>query len=94
MFCLIKIENSFSRFCRDVYTIEYQKRNLPHIYLLIFFKSVDEFLEAFHIDEVIYAKLLIIETDSIGELTRILTSIILHSLCGEINPNSFCMSNT
>ena len=93
MLCLIRSENIFGRFRGNVYTIEYQKRGLPHMHLLIFLNSADEFLEASHIDEVICAKLLTVETNPTGELTRIMTLVMLHGLCGEINLHSLCMSN-
>lgn len=93
MLCLIKSENIFGRFRGDVYTIEYQKRVLPHMHFLIFLNLADEFLEASHIDEVICAELPTIETDPISELTRIITSVRLHGPCGEINIHSPCISN-
>ena len=93
MLRLIKIENIFGRFRGDVYTIEYQKRGLPHMYLLIFLNSADAFFEASHIDEVICAELPTVESDPTGELTRIVTSVMLHGPCGEINSHSPCMSN-
>lgn len=90
---LIKSENMFGKFCKNVYTIEYQKCGLPHIHLSIFFNSANEFLETFHIDEVICAKLPVIETDQTGELTRIVTSVMLHSACRDINSYPSCISN-
>lgn len=93
MLHLIKSENIFGRFCGDVYTIKYQKRGFPHMNLLIFLNLADKFLEASYINEVICAKLPAYETDPIGELTKIVTSVILHGPCGKINPNSPCMSN-
>ena len=74
MLCLIKSENIFGRCCGDVYTIEYQKRGLLYMHLLIFLHSADQFLEASQIDEVICAELSTAETDPNGELTRIVTS--------------------
>lgn len=64
------------------------------MHLLIFLNLADEFLETFHIDEVICAKLPTIEVDPNGELTRIVTSVMLHGLCGKINPYSPYISNT
>ena len=93
MFCLIKNENSLGRFCRNIYTIEYQKRGLSNIHLLIFLHLADQFLEASQINKVICTKLLTAETDPHGELTRILTSVILHGSCGDVNPWSLCMSS-
>ena len=93
MLRLIKSENIFGRFRGDVYTIEYQKRGLPHMHLLIFLHSADQFLEASQIDEVICAELPTAETDPNGELTRIVTSVMLHGPCGDVNPHSPCMSS-
>lgn len=85
MLWLIRIKNIFSRFCGNIYTIEYQKRGLPHMHLFIFLTSAKEFFETSYIDEVIYVKLLMIESDSTSELKRIVTSIMLHGLFREIN---------
>ena len=89
---MIHRENIFGRFCGDVYIIEYQKRGLPHMHLLIFLHSADQFLEASQIDEVICAKLSTVETDPTGGLTRSVTSVMLHGSCGNINLHSPCMS--
>lgn len=76
-----------------MHIIKYQKYGLSYIHLLIFLNSIDEFLKVFHIDEVIYTKLFIIENNVIIELTKIITSVILHGLYGDINPNSLYISN-
>lgn len=94
MLCLIKSENIFGRFCRNMYTIKYQKYGLLYIYLLIFLNSANEFLETSYINEIIYIKLSIIKTDPINKLTRIKISIILHDPCRKINLNTLCISNT
>lgn len=93
MLCLIKNKNIFGRFCRDVYTIEYQKRGLLQMHLLIFHNLADQFLESSYINKIIYAKLPTMETNSTGELTKIVTSIMFYGLYGEINHNSPCISN-
>lgn len=93
MLCLIKIENIFGRFCGDMYNNKYPKGSLPPMHLLIFLNSADKFLEASHINEIIYVKPFIIETDQISELTKIMTLVILHGPCREINPNSACINN-
>lgn len=63
------------------------------MHLLIFLNLADEFLKAFHIDELICAKLLIIKTDLTGEFIKIITSVILYGLYGVMNPNLPCMNN-
>lgn len=51
---LIKIENIFDRFCKDIYIIKYQKYSFPYIYFLIFLYSIDQFFEVFQIDKIIF----------------------------------------
>lgn len=94
MLCLIKNENIFARICGDLYIIEYQKHSFSHIHLLIFLNLPEKFSKTSHIDQVIYAKLLIIKIDPTRELIKIMTSIILHDRCGKINPHSPYMNNT
>ena len=93
MLCLIKSENIFGRFCGDVYIIEYQKQGFPYMHLLIFLHLADQFLEVFQIDEVICVELPTTETDPNGELTRIVTSVMLYGLSGDVNPHLPYMSS-
>lgn len=66
---------------------------IPHMHLLIFLHLTDKCFEAFDIDKVICDKLSIVKSDPMGELTRIVILVMLHGLCGNINPHSPCMSN-
>lgn len=91
---MIKSVNIFSKFYGDICNIEYQKCSLLHIHLLIFFNSANEFLKASYIDKIMYVELSIVEKNLTGEFTRIITSVIFHSPCGEINPNSFYITHT
>lgn len=93
MLCLIKNENIFGKFCRDIYTIKYQKHGLLYIHLLIFLYSNNQFFEAFQIDEIICAELLILETNSTKKLIRIVTSVMLYGFYRNINPYSPYMNN-
>lgn len=93
MLQLIEIENIFGRFCEDIYTIKYQKRGSSYKHLFIFLNLANEFFEVSHINKVIYIKLLIIESDSTGELIKIVTSVILHDPYEKINSYLFCISN-
>lgn len=54
------------------------------MHLFLFSNSTAKFFEAFHIDEIFYAKLSIIESDPINELTRIVFSVIFHGLGGRL----------
>lgn len=77
-----------------MYIIEYQKRGLLYIYLLVFLNSANEFLEAFYIDKVICVKLSIIKDDLTAGFIKTVTLVMFYSPYGKINPNLFYMSNT
>ena len=67
-----------------VWTIEYQKRGLPHLHLLVFLEDSDHFLEPEVIDEMVCA-----EADR--ELTDIVKSAMIHGPCEELNDKAPCM---
>lgn len=93
MLCLIKNKNIFSKFYKDVYTIKYQKRKLLSTHLLVFLYPTNQFFQTFQINEVIYTKLFILETDFTKKFTKILISIILYSPCKNINFYLLYMNN-
>lgn len=93
MLCLIKRKNIFGKFCRNVYIIEYQKRKLFYMHFLFFLYPTDQFFETFQINEVIYTKLFTLETNLTKKITKILISIILYSLCRNINLYLLCINN-
>jgi hypothetical protein len=72
----------FSMVQACIYTIEYQKRNLPHIHLLLFLDHGDDsyrqFLTADNIDNIILAELPSPEIDPEGKLAAIIKRTILH----------------
>lgn len=90
---MFKSEHIFSRFCRDIYTIKYQKRSFSYMHLLIFLYSANQFLEISYMNKIIYAKLSIAESDYTEELTKIVTLVMLYCPYGDINPHSPTMSN-
>lgn len=75
-----------------VYTIEYQKRGLPHIHLLLWLLTTTRFLTAKRINKVVYAELLDPLWDLTGKLKRIVTGNITHRPCGLDYPNSVYIS--
>ena len=76
-----------------MYTIEYQKRGLPHMHLLVFlspdFRS--KLLEPAVIDQIICAELPTPNTDPDGHLTAVIESMIIHGPCGRDNFDAPCM---
>ena len=76
-----------------VYTIEYQKRGLPHIHLLLFLTSDDRegFTDPVIINSNICAEIPTAVDDPDGVLTEVVRAFMLHGPCGEYNPNAPCM---
>lgn len=70
-----------------MYSIEWQKRGLPHCHLLIWLK---ERLLTSKIDDIINAELPDSNEDPV--LFEIVSKHMIHGPCGTLNPNSPCMS--
>ena len=88
----IKIKNIFGRYLGCVWTIEYQKRGLPHMHLLLFLHPEDRFLSAERIDEIISAELPDPIQHPDGILPQVITSVMVHGPCGIHAPNAPCMT--
>jgi hypothetical protein len=76
-----------------VWTIEYQKRGLPHLHLLIFLNHSD-FLDPEVIDKIVCAELPDLNDESWNndpEITEIVQSVMIHGPCGDHNPRAACM---
>jgi len=73
-----------------IYVIEFQKRGHPHAHMLIFLRDQDKPRTAEIVDALISAELPNPDTDPI--LFNIVTSSMLHSPCGAINPSAPCMN--
>ena len=74
-----------------IHTIEFQKRDLPHIHLLIFLHPQHYIQDSYHINFMISAQL------SDPQLQPLLyakvTKYMLHGPCGVDNPQAKCMVN-
>ena len=91
----IKQRNIFGLCVADVYIIEYQKRGLPHMHLLVFLSP--EFrnllLDPAIIDRIICAELPTPDTDPDGHLTAVVESALMHGPCGTDNFDAPCMAS-
>jgi hypothetical protein len=74
-----------------VYTIEFQKRGLPHVHILIFLAPESRIHEPAMLDKVISAQ--IPDPETHPRLHALVTKMMVHNPCGEANPTSPCMKN-
>ncbi|XP_021975391.1 uncharacterized protein LOC110870521 [Helianthus annuus] len=80
----------FGKVTADLYTIEFQKRGLPHCHLLLWVDESNKITDATHVDKYISAEIPDPEMDP--ELHRIVTNFMIHGPCGTVKPNAPCMS--
>lgn len=91
----------FGRVLAYTYVIEYQKRNLPHVHLLLIIAPEDKLKTPEEIDEVIWARLPQREDfvegpegdDAYERLREIVGTTMMHGPCGIHNPNAPCMTD-
>jgi hypothetical protein len=79
----------FGKVIGMVHTIEFQKRGLPHMHLLIFLDQQDKIREPKDADSIVSAKIPDPVTQPI--LHSVVTSNMMHGPCGAINKDSPCM---
>jgi hypothetical protein len=80
---------SYLCFYTVLYTIEFQKRGLPHAHILIFLKGRTICLNSSEIDRFISAEIPDKENDPKGY--EAVENYMIHCPCGELNRNSICM---
>ncbi|CAK5074082.1 unnamed protein product [Meloidogyne enterolobii] len=82
-----KIFGEVAGFC---YTIEFQKRGLPHLHMLLALKSEFKLKNTDDIDKFISAEIPDINEDK--ELYELVSSLMIHGPCGKDFPDSICWS--
>ncbi|CAN1786117.1 ATP-dependent DNA helicase PIF1, partial [Linum perenne] len=73
----------------DISTVEFQKRGLPHVHILLWLCQESKISEPWQIDEAISAELPDPSIDPQG--FSAVTRFMVHGPCGEDRPNSPCM---
>ncbi|CUS07467.1 unnamed protein product [Tuber aestivum] len=77
----IRHDEIFGPWLGGVWTIEYQKRGLPHLHLLVFLKTDHQFLTPANIDRFISAEIPCGGDPTSQELRGIIQSTMVHSHC-------------
>ncbi|XP_076933391.1 uncharacterized protein LOC143599263 [Bidens hawaiensis] len=87
----IKANKIFGEIVADLYTVEFQKRGLPHCHILLWVSPSCRIKDACEIDNFISAE--IPDPSAEPHLYKIVTELMIHGPCGLLNPNSPCMDS-
>ncbi|XP_074297506.1 uncharacterized protein LOC141628239 [Silene latifolia] len=87
----LKTERYFGTTIADVYTIEFQKRGLPHAHILLWLKKEEVDLSTDYIDSIIHAE--IPDKDREPALYEAVSRFMVHGSCGDANRSCPCMVN-
>ncbi|XP_072073101.1 uncharacterized protein [Arachis hypogaea] len=87
----IRVNTIFGRVSVVVYTIEFQKRGLPHAHILLFLHKDDKYSTAEDIDKIISAEIPDKELDP--EYFEAVQKHMIHGPCGLARKDSPCMEN-
>lgn len=89
---LKEIQNGlFGAVIGHVHTIEFQKRGLPHIHILVFLAAPDKIHDAAGADRIVSAQFPNPETEPL--LFATVSKTMVHGPCGRDYPNAKCMIN-
>ncbi|GBN87292.1 hypothetical protein AVEN_145953-1 [Araneus ventricosus] len=83
------VHGALGKSVAQVYTIEFQKRGMPHAHILIVLRAADKFSTSEQIDKFVRAEI----PSSIENLRlhEIVTKCLMHGPCGIDNPEAHCM---
>ncbi|CAN1298314.1 ATP-dependent DNA helicase pif1 [Linum perenne] len=84
----ITVKKIFGRTIAHVEVVEFQKRGLPHVHMLIFLAEEDKLYSASDIDSVIQAEIPNKHLDP--KCYEAVTKFMIHGPCGSLNPKSSC----
>ncbi|XP_072052195.1 uncharacterized protein [Arachis hypogaea] len=88
----VRANKVFGRVAAVVYTIEFQKRGLPHAHILLFLHKDDKFPTAEDIDKIISAEIPDKKIDP--EYFDAVEKHMMHGPCGVARKDSPCMENS
>ncbi|XP_056697210.1 uncharacterized protein [Spinacia oleracea] len=82
----LKVNEMFGKVNALVYTVEFQKRGLPHAHILLFLHPDNKISATYDIDRVISA-----EIPDTAESLKLYGDCMMHGACGALNKSSPCM---
>ncbi|KAI9128852.1 hypothetical protein K1719_000335 [Acacia pycnantha] len=88
---ILKDENIFGTVKAEVYTIEFQKRGLPHAHIILWLHEVEKVMTPFDVDKLISIK--IPDRDVDAELYELVGSYMVHGPCGKLLRSSPCLKD-
>ena len=74
-----------------VYTVEFQKRGLPHAHICLFLHKDDKIPNVEHIDKFISAE--IPDPNEDPDLQKLVSDFMMHGPCGTDDPNQVCTTD-
>ncbi|XP_058729905.1 uncharacterized protein LOC131601957 [Vicia villosa] len=86
-----KKEKIFGEVVAGTYTIEFQKRGLPHAHILLWLEASNSLKTGTDIDKYISAELP--DHNLYPNLANVVSSFMIHGPCGKANLNSQCMKD-
>ncbi|XP_038678376.1 uncharacterized protein LOC119979819 [Tripterygium wilfordii] len=87
----IKQRNYFGQAVGAIYTVEFQKRGLPHVHIIIWLHQNDKFPASDDINRIISAE--IPDCRKEPDLFNVVSRFMFHGPCGLANPKAPCMKN-
>ncbi|XP_076940361.1 uncharacterized protein LOC143609509 [Bidens hawaiensis] len=87
----LKEKKPFGEVAADLYTIEFQKRGLPHCHFLLWVTPACKIRDENEVDNYISAEIPNPNVDP--HLHKIVTDLMMHGPCGLLRPTSPCMSS-
>ena len=88
---LIVKKEVFGSTVTQIYTIEFQKKGLPHMLLLIWLQKKYKFITPAQVDTIISVKFP--DPQTYPRLFRLVSGVITHGPCEDHKPDVLCMEN-